>query len=407
MSSDLENPTRAWPRVAYFPDSFHEVNGVAHTSRNFAAFARSRGMPMLVVRAGAPPKPGKRSKTRRVPPEGSVEALELGRSPLAVQMERDLYFDPLFFRYSTLISETVRNFRPDVIHITGPSELGIFGAYFAWKLKVPLVASWHTNVHEYAARRMNWLTRNVSRSLGHKLEHLVERASLKAVARFYHIPSVLYAPNPELCATLERAVGKPFHLMQRGVETGIFTPVQRTRTADDNQIVLGYVGRLSIEKNVALLPKIDAALRARGIEAKWLIVGHGAEDDMLRSSLHHVEMAGVLRGEALAAAYANMDLFIFPSHTDTFGNVVLEALSSGVPAIVTPNGGPASIVRDGETGRIAADEDFATAIAETLADPERFAAMRSAARRYAMQCSWDAVFRRVIAAYPPVENAHG
>jgi glycosyltransferase involved in cell wall biosynthesis len=407
MSPDLENSDHLWPRVAYFPDSFHEVNGVAHTSRNFAAFAKRHNMPMLVVRAGAPPRPGKRSKTRRVPPEGSVEALELGRSPLAVQMERDLFFDPLFFRYSTLISETVRNFRPDVIHITGPSELGIFGAYFAWKLKVPLVASWHTNVHEYAARRMNWLTRNVSRSLGHKLEHLVERASLKAVARFYHIPSVLYAPNPELCAQLERAVGKPFHLMQRGVETGVFTPAQRTRPPDDRQIVLGYVGRLSIEKNVALLPKIDAALRARGIQAKWLIVGHGAEDDMLRSSLHHVEMAGVLRGEALAEAYANMDLFIFPSHTDTFGNVVLEALSSGVPAIVTPNGGPASIVRDGETGRIAAEEDFAAAIAETLADPERFAAMRSAARRYAMQCSWDAVFHRVIAAYPTWESPHG
>ncbi len=404
MSLDLENPGRPWPRVAYFPDSFHEVNGVAHTSRNFAAFARSHGMPMLVVRAGAPPRTGKRSKTRRVPPDGCVEALELGRSPLAVQMERDLYFDPLFFRYSTLISETVRNFRPDIIHITGPSELGIFGAYFAWRLKVPLVASWHTNVHEYAARRMNWLTRNVSKSLGHRLEHLVERASLKAVARFYHVPSVLYAPNPELCATLERAVGKPFHLMQRGVETGIFTPVQRTRTPDDKQIVLGFVGRLSIEKNVALLPKIDAALRARGIEAKWLIVGHGAEYDMLRASLHNVEMAGVLRGEALAEAYANMDLFVFPSHTDTFGNVVLEALSSGVPAIVTPNGGPASIVRDGETGRIAADEDFAAAIAETLADPERFAAMRTAARRYAMQCSWDAVFNRVIAAYPYVER---
>jgi glycosyltransferase involved in cell wall biosynthesis len=396
--------------VAYFPDSFHEVNGVAHTSRNFAAFARRHGMPMLVVRAGAPPRPGKRSKTRRVPPEGSVEALELGRSPLAVQMERDLFFDPLFFRYSTLISETVRNFRPDIIHITGPSELGIFGAYFAWKLKVPLVASWHTNVHEYAARRMNWLTRNVSKSLGHTLEQLVERISLKAVARFYHIPSVLYAPNPELCATLERAVGKPFHLMQRGVETGVFTPVQRTRTPhdkqDDKQIVLGYVGRLSIEKNVALLPKIDAELRARGIEARWLIVGHGSEDDMLKSSLHNVEMAGVLRGAALAEAYANMDIFVFPSHTDTFGNVVLEALSSGVPAIVTPNGGPASIVRDGETGRIARDEDFAAAIAETLADPERFAAMRTAARRYAMQCSWDAVFNRVVAAYPHVEGAH-
>jgi glycosyltransferase involved in cell wall biosynthesis len=406
MSADSQNPNPTWPRVAYFPDSFHEVNGVAHTSRNFAAFAKRRNMPMLVVRAGAPPSPGKRSKTRRVPANGCVEALELGRSPLAVQMERDLYFDPLFFRYSNLISETVRNFRPEIIHITGPSELGMFGAYFAWKLNIPLVASWHTNVHEYAARRMNWLTRNVSKSIGSRLEHLVERFTLKAVARFYHIPRVLYAPNPELCAMLEGQVGKPFRLMQRGVETDIFNPIQRTRSADDKQIVLGFVGRLSIEKNVALLPKIDAELRTRGIDVRWLIVGHGAEDDMLRTSLHNVEMAGVLRGTALAEAYANMDLFIFPSHTDTFGNVVLEALASGVPAIVTPNGGPASIVQNGETGRIARDEDFATAIAETLADPQRFAAMRIAARRYAMQCSWDAVFERVVDAYSIAQDLH-
>jgi len=387
----MPEPPRT-PRIAFFPDSFHEVNGVAHTSRNFVAYARRRGLPMLCVRAG--------KRSRRCKPEGTVQGLELGRSPLAVQLERDLYFDPLFFRYSGLISSTVRAFQPEVIHITGPSELGIFGAYFAWILKVPLVASWHTNVHEYAGRRMGWLTQHINQSLGHRIEALVEAATLSAVGRFYHVPSVLYAPNPELCAMLEAKVGKPFHLMQRGVETGVFSPVQRTRTADDRQLVLGYVGRLSIEKNVALLPRVDAELRARGVVARWLIVGHGAEDDMLRRSIPGVQLAGVLRGEALAEAYANMDLLVFPSHTDTFGNVVLEALSSGVPAIVTPEGGPAHIVRDGETGRIVPDALFAQAILDTLAAPESFAAMRVAARRYAMQCSWDAVFDRVVAAYP-------
>src|ERR1700679_4269541 len=95
------------PRIAYFPDSFHEVNGVAHTSRNFVAFARGHSIAMLCVRAG--------QTTRTLEPDGTVEALELGRSPLAVQMEKDLSFDPLFSRYSGLISSTVRAFRPDVI----------------------------------------------------------------------------------------------------------------------------------------------------------------------------------------------------------------------------------------------------------------------------------------------------
>ena len=121
---------------------------------------------------------------------------------------------------------------------------------------------------------------------------------------------------------------------------------------------------------------------------------------MLRSALGADAMKGVLRGEALAEAYADMDLMVFPSHTDTFGNVVLEALSSGVPAIVTPDGGPAHIVRDQVTGHVVADEDFAGAIEEVLRDHETLAAMKLAAREHALHYSWDAVFERVIAAYP-------
>jgi glycosyltransferase involved in cell wall biosynthesis len=94
-----------------------------------------------------------------------------------------------------------------------------------------------------------------------------------------------------------------------------------------------------------------------------------------------------------------MDLFVFPSHTDTFGNVVLEALASGVPAIVTPDGGPCTIVRDGETGRIVPDDQFAEAIAGLLADSGRLDQMRRDARAYALTASWDSVFEGIYAAY--------
>jgi phosphatidylinositol alpha 1,6-mannosyltransferase len=401
---------QAVPRVAYFPDSFHEINGVAHTSRNFVAYAERRGLPMLCVRAG--------KKTRAATPSGGVidgtvegvSSLELGRSPLSVRMEQDLSFDPLFFRYSELISRTVRAFKPDVIHITGPSELGIFGAYFAWQLGIPLAASWHTNVHEYAGRRMRWLSRHMGR-WGADVEQKVEKATLLAAGRFYSFAKVLYAPNPELCALLEKTTSRTCHLMQRGVDTVQFTPARRSRAVQDGRLVLGFVGRLSVEKNVALLPKIDkalaldASLRARGVRVEWMIVGHGAEEAMLRSAipperLVNGRFAGVLRGEELAAAYADMDLLVFPSHTDTFGNVVLEALASGVPALVTPDGGPAHIVRDGLTGRIATDAAFADAIIAMTADAVHFSSMRRCARQYAMTCSWDAVFDRVVAAYP-------
>jgi len=317
-------------------------------------------------------------------------------------MEKDLQFDPLFWRYGEEISQQLYDFQPDVIHITGPSELGIFGAYFAWKHGVPLAASWHTNVHEYAGRRLAWLTRRMPGDSGGRVERGVEMGALAVAIGFYRLADVLFAPNVELCTMLERVTGKACHLMQRGVDTELFAPRRRTRCECDGTFVLGYVGRLSIEKNVALLVRIERELAAMGVRGvRFVIVGHGKEEEKLRRELLAAEFAGVLRGEALAAAYADMDLLVFPSHTDTFGNVVLEALASGVPAVVTPNGGPKFIVRDGETGFVVPDEGFARAIAELVRDRVRLNAMREAARTCALRCSWDAVFSRVYAAYEP------
>jgi glycosyltransferase involved in cell wall biosynthesis len=184
------------------------------------------------------------------------------------------------------------------------------------------------------------------------------------------------------------------------VDAELFNPGKRKRDPEDRDQLLGFVGRLSIEKNVTLLAQVQEELERMGHNSfRFLIVGHGAEEQWLRDRLPRAEIPGVLKGEALSQAYANMDLFVFPSHTDTFGNVVLEAMASGVPAIVTPDGGPKTIVRDGVTGRIVPDEDFAAAVADVLSDPEKHAAMQLAARAHALTMSWDAVFEGVYKAY--------
>jgi glycosyltransferase involved in cell wall biosynthesis len=172
------------------------------------------------------------------------------------------------------------------------------------------------------------------------------------------------------------------------------------RDPEDRDHVLGFVGRLSIEKNVTLLARVQEELEAMGHKSfRFLIVGHGGEEGWLRERMPRAEITGVLKGEELSRAYANMDLFVFPSHTDTFGNVVLEALASGVPAIVTPDGGPRTIVRDGVTGRTVDDDDFAAAVAGVLGDPVTHAEMRVKAREFALTMSWDSVFEGVYAAY--------
>jgi phosphatidylinositol alpha 1,6-mannosyltransferase len=149
-----------------------------------------------------------------------------------------------------------------------------------------------------------------------------------------------------------------------------------------------------------LLARVERELEAMCVGGvRFLIVGHGSEEDSLRRDLKEAEFAGVLRGAALARAYANMDVLVFPSHTDTFGNVVLEALASGVPAVVTRHGGPKFIVRDGETGFVTDDDRFAEAVAALARDRVRLEDMRLRARGYALGCSWDSVFDRVYAGY--------
>lgn len=383
------------PRVAYFPDSFHEINGVAHTSRHFEAFARRHDLAFLCVRAG--------SRLQALEETTNVWTLELPRSAFSIPLEKDLRFDPAYLRHLPAIEEVLERFRPELIHITGPSELGILGAAIARHHNLPLAASWHTNVHEYLERRCDRLLRLLPQPHSRAAGQTIEDLALAVASGFYSNAGLLFAPNPELCRILERATGRPCQLMPRGVDSVLFHPRRRARRDDDREFVLGYVGRLSIEKNVALLAEVQRELESAGHQRfRFLIVGHGAEEAWLREHLPRAEFTGVLRGEALASAYANMDLFVFPSHTDTFGNVVLEALSSGVPAIVTPDGGPCSIIRDGVTGRIAPDGEFSSAIAGILHDPNLQGAMRESARSYALTASWDSVFAGVYAAYESI-----
>lgn len=326
--------------------------------------------------------------------------LELPRGFLSFALEKDLRYDPVFWRHVPLIDEVLGRFRPDLIHITGPSEVGMLGAGLAHHLGLPLAASWHTNVHEYLARRCDWFLRMLPPKQSAATEQTIEDLTLAVSARFYSIAQVLFAPNVELCAKLAEMTGRPCHRMPRGVDAELFHPSRRERRIDDEEFVLGFVGRLSVEKNIAGLVHVQDELERMGVSNfRFLIVGHGGDEQWLRERLHRAEFTGVLHGERLAEAYAGMDVFVFPSHTDTFGNVVLEALASGAPAIVTPDGGPKMIVEDGVTGRVVPDAEFAAAVAAILSDPEGHAAMRQAARAYALTASWDSVFSGIYTAY--------
>ena len=385
------------PRVAFFTDSFHEVNGVALTSRQLDAFARRRRLPFLSVHAG--PK-------TEFSDTGSVRTLELRRGPLSFAIEQDLDVDPFLMRYRSRVKQELIQFKPDLLHITGPNDIGLLGALLAKQMRIPMTASWHTNVHEFAAWRIERRLSLLPKSWRKAASGAVEESLLTIFTKLYGAARTCFAPNPELIKMLEERTGKPTYVMRRGVEIETFHPSNRDRS--DDAFELGYVGRISAEKNVRFLKRLEDGLFGAGLRNfRIVVVGHGNEQAWLETNLKTGTFPGVLTGSALSRAYANFDLFVFPSFTDTYGNVINEAMASGVPCVVTKGGGPKYLIEDGKTGITARDEDdFIQAVAGIMRDPKRHAEMRIAARRLAESNSWDRVFERLYEQYRETADLH-
>ena len=377
-------------RVAFFPDSFLEVDGVAMTSNRLVTFAKQRNYPLICIHAGP------RTEARD---EGSVRYLSLKRSPLAIPMDETLKYDPLFQRHVTRVKKELEAFKPDVIHITGLNDVSIIGAYLAWKLKIAMTASWHTNLHEFAAQRLRKLLRFLPESAREGVAGFAQEHILRGAVLYYKMPQRILAPNQELRDILVKGTGRKANLMARGVDTTIFSPSNRTVT--DGVLRFGYVGRLRAEKNVRLLAELEERLLESGRRGfKFLIVGEGSEREYLEKTMKSAEFTGFLQGKALSEAYANMDVFIFPSETDAYGNVPQEAMASGVPAIVSDQGGPKFFVTNGQNGFVASGiEDFVRYSVELLDNPDKLAGMKKASIAYAATKSWDSVFETVYRTY--------
>jgi glycosyltransferase involved in cell wall biosynthesis len=380
----------AQPRVALFCETFHEINGVALTARQLVDFAKRYARPLLIVLGG----PCLASFD-----DGCVTRLELPRSWASFGIERDLRYDLFLWRHQDAVRRALAKFKPDVIHVTSPGEFGQLGAYLAHTLRIPLVASWHTNLHQFAARRLQKLLSFLPSRYSERLTGWAERTALRPILRFYRIARVTLAPTPSQVRWLQHSTGKPAFLMPRGVDCELFHP--RRRTAHDGVLRLGYVGRVTPEKRVRFLAGIERALLAAGHgNFSIVVVGDGNERPWLERNLQRGVFTGVLRDHLLAEAYANMDLFVFPSRTDTFGNVIQEAAASGVPAVVTSEGGPKHLVVPGLTGVVAEnDGEFIQKVLELVTRPERLFKMGAAARQNILAASWDTALEMTYSAY--------
>ena len=385
-------------RVALFSDSHYEANGVARTTGALEAYAARRNLPLMSVHAGP---------VTRLTEAGATMRLELERwGVTSFGLEHDLRFDLAIWRHWRRVEGALRRFEPDVLHFTGPSDIGQMGAALGHRLSIPMVGSWHTNLHEYASRRLRlpWLRESARQ----KVRLRAEREALRWCLLYYRIPRVILAPNPDLLDLLANATGKPAFLMSRGVDVEMFTPARRSRAGDD-AVNIGYVGRLSPEKSVRWLARVAQALAANDCpNVRFTIVGEGSEREWLTRHLPRATFTGVLRGDALAAAYADMDIFAFPSETETVGNVVLEAMASGVPVVAMARGGQKFLAKTGVSAVLAHDhEAFVDATRALATDRVRRTALGIAARARAIELSWDGIFDRVYQAYSEAVSLAG
>jgi len=376
-------------RIALFAETFApQVNGVSRTLARLVAHLRMRGHEVALV-------------TPRLSPEPAPDAaLHVQLPALPAPFYPELRLGRTLDRAS---ARRLAAFAPDIVHVTGEAFVGWSGRRWALEQGVPLVTSFHTDIPTYLA---DYGFRGLEKQAWAFFRRLHEHARLT------------FAPSR---ATLAQLRANGFHprlrLWSRGVDAALFNPARRGENARERiapgarQVVL-YVGRLAAEKRIGVL--LDAWERVRPAlsgRAVLVIVGDGPEGPALRGRAGpDVRFTGVLSGQSLAEVYAGADLFVSPSDTETFGNTVLEALASGVPAVVADRGGVAEIVRHGEDGLHAAAGDakaFAAAMLQLLRDPAARARMSASAREAARGRSWESVLDGLIADYREATGIRG
>ncbi|MDV2886023.1 glycosyltransferase family 1 protein [Alkalihalophilus pseudofirmus] len=286
-------------------------------------------------------------------------------------------------------------FNPTVLHVTTPFNLGLAGVHLSKKYHIPLVGSYHTHFDHYLQY--------------YKLTFLSD-LMWSYLRWFYADCKKVLVPSIETKLHLASKKFDHLDIWSRGVDCQQFSPSKKEGYLYDlynieQKFVLLYVGRMAPEKDLAAMKRIMRQLPKEICEqVHWIYVGDGPMLSEMKSEFQcdQVTFTGYLNGEALSALYALADLFIFPSQTETFGNVVLEALASGTPAIVADKGGVREIVEHEKTGMICKSgnaESFVQAITKLLYSPSQRLEMGFAARTYALSQSWDSIFDGLLSDY--------
>lgn len=346
-----------------------DINGVARTLSTLAGGLAARGHEVEIVTTLAAGQ-GEESLNRHV-----MRSLPLPGYPgLRMGISTTWQMQGMFER-----------FKPDVLYVSTETPLGIASIRAASKMGIPVVSGFHTNfqtyLEEYHLPGLETVAQGFLRSIHNQTARTL-------------------TPSTDTAAMLERWGIQNVGVLGRGVDTELFNPVRRSAAlraewgADEATPVAIYVGRVAAEKNLPLLMRAFAVFRETHPDAKCVVVGDGPRLKALQTEHPEFLYLGVKTGTDLAECYASADVFVFPSISETFGNVVLEAMSSGLLPVAYDYAAPRQVIRSGTNGWLAGFDNEAEFLDSTRHATATWndATMRSAARESAGDLGW----RRVI-----------
>jgi glycosyltransferase involved in cell wall biosynthesis len=347
-SSPLSHPLR----VALFTDTLADINGVSRFIRNMAQQAHSNNHELHLL-----------TSTEKTCPD-SIHRLHnfepLHAAPMPLYPQLDLAFPP-----ALAMLRKARQLRPDVIHVSTPGPIGAVGMLAAKLLGKPLLGVYHTDFPAYLERMCH--------------SHTMGRLGSHTMGLMYKRFTRIFVRTKSCISSVEQLGinSKKITIFPPGIDTALFHPRFRNPnlfgqlhqheklSVSPRSIKFLYVGRVSIEKNTPMLAALWPAIRqrcaAQSIHAELLVVGDGPSRTSLQNSLKSTgtHFLGFRHGQQLSELYASCDIFLFPSDTDTLGQVVMEAQASALPALVTDQGGPQTIVQHGSTGYVIPSHDHA------------------------------------------------
>lgn len=382
----LDGETAGRPlRVALFTGNYNYLREGANQALNrLVAYLESRGRQ---VRVYSPV-----TDTPAFEPQGTLVPVRSITLPVRTEFQ-------LALGIPQSIRRDIERFAPDIVHVATPDILGTRAETLAKRLGVPIVASLHTRFEAYLEHyRLGWLKP-------------VAEAHLR---RFYRRANCVLAPTAAIVEEMKTLRGDDrAFLWSRGVDRKLFNPARRDREwrraqgwSDDDVVVL-FFGRLVVEKGTRLFTEVVAELQQSGKRVRPLIVGAGPAEQRMRA-IEGAAFTGHLEDVELARAVASADLMISPSTTETFGNVLLEAMASGLPVITADASNTRALFDDGRTGILCGGKDDYVRAARRLMElPEERRRIGEAARDASEAYSWDAASKAAEQAYAVTAGCGG